>query len=104
MALPEEGTGQRTGESPYGRPEVAGVLFLHVSSQLTQLQVKMGPSEWALKPDPARQEYDDVSAHPCQVLSNNPQLPHPLRDLSSRQSFSPVDPNPPLPCPGADWT
>lgn len=30
-------------------------------SQLTQLQVKMGPSEWALKPDPARQEYDDVS-------------------------------------------
>ena len=103
MALPEEGTGQRTGECPYGRPEVAEVLFLHVSSQLTQLQVKMGPSEWALKPDPARQEYDDVSPCPCQVLSN-PQLPHPLRDLSSRQSFSLVDPNPPLACPGADWT
>ena len=103
MALPEEGTGQRTGERPYGRPEVAEVLFLHVSSQLTQLQVKMGPSEWALKPDLARQEYDDVSPCPCQVLSN-PQLPHPLHDLSSRQSFSLVDPNPPLACPGADWT
>ena len=62
----------------------------------------MGPSEWALKPDPARQEYDDVSPRPCQALSN-PQLPHPLRYLSSRQSFSLVDPNPPLPCPGADW-
>ncbi|XP_070644397.1 kell blood group glycoprotein isoform X3 [Bos indicus] len=32
--------------------------------RLTQLQVKMGPSEWALKPDPARQEYDDVQLGP----------------------------------------
>lgn len=71
-------------------------------SQLTQLQVKMGPLEWALKPDPARQEYDDVStpARPFFLILASS---HPLRYLSSRQPFSLVDPNPPLLCPGNDW-
>uniref|UniRef100_A0A8C6CIU0 Kell metallo-endopeptidase (Kell blood group) n=1 Tax=Moschus moschiferus TaxID=68415 RepID=A0A8C6CIU0_MOSMO len=44
--------------------DVARLLSLHVPSQLTQLQVKMGPSEWALKPDPARQDYEDVQLGP----------------------------------------
>ncbi|KAI4570755.1 hypothetical protein MJT46_006272 [Ovis ammon polii x Ovis aries] len=45
-------------------PWMDGETRAEAQDKLTQLQVKMGPSEWALKPDPARQEYDDVQLGP----------------------------------------
>uniref|UniRef100_A0A8C9E2R1 Kell metallo-endopeptidase (Kell blood group) n=1 Tax=Phocoena sinus TaxID=42100 RepID=A0A8C9E2R1_PHOSS len=46
-----------------------GSFHLCVSSQVTQLQVKMGAPEWALKPDPARQEYNDIQLGPSFLQS-----------------------------------
>ncbi|XP_022434824.1 kell blood group glycoprotein isoform X2 [Delphinapterus leucas] len=40
-----------------------------VQDKVTQLQVKMGAPEWALKPDPARQEYDDIQLGPSFLQS-----------------------------------
>lgn len=56
------GTEQRVGEIPSGRLEECSYP-LCVSLQVAQLQVEMGASEWALKPELARQEYRDVG--PC---------------------------------------
>uniref|UniRef100_A0A8C0DMT4 Kell metallo-endopeptidase (Kell blood group) n=1 Tax=Balaenoptera musculus TaxID=9771 RepID=A0A8C0DMT4_BALMU len=42
---------------------------LCVSSQVAQLQVKMGAPEWALKPDPARHEYNDIQLGPSFLQS-----------------------------------
>ncbi|KAB0375753.1 hypothetical protein FD755_012396 [Muntiacus reevesi] len=45
-------------------PWMDGETRAEAQDKLSQLQVKMGPSEWALKPDPARQEYDDIQLGP----------------------------------------
>ncbi|KAB0388971.1 hypothetical protein E2I00_001687 [Balaenoptera physalus] len=37
--------------------------------KVAQLQVKMGAPEWALKPDPARQEYNDIQLGPSFLQS-----------------------------------
>nr|XP_020746727.1 kell blood group glycoprotein [Odocoileus virginianus texanus] len=45
-------------------PWMDGETRAEAQDKLTQLQVKMGPSEWVLKPDLARQEYDDIQLGP----------------------------------------
>ncbi|XP_040499828.1 kell blood group glycoprotein isoform X12 [Ursus maritimus] len=58
-------------------------------NRVTQLQVKMGAPEWALKPSLARQEYNDVGPCPCQLLISPQLLLSPLTRLSGRQSVHP---------------